>query len=91
VLIAKIRVRHAVVGAYADHDALFLLEIGIVIAEVDGLAGAAGSVVTGVEIQDHMMGTQHRRQIEHLHVGIGQGKERSRLAFAGLGRHGWGF
>jgi len=91
VLIAKIGVSHAIVRTYAGHDAFFLLEIGIVITEVNCLTSTAGGVVTGVEVQDHMVGSQHRRQIEHAHIGIGQGKERNRLTFARYRRRGFGF
>ena len=91
VLITKIGMGHAIVRTYAGHDAFFPLKIGIVITEVDRLTGTAGGVVTGVKVQDHMMGSQHRRQIEHAHIGIGQGKERNRLTFAGYRHRGFGF
>jgi hypothetical protein len=47
VLVAEVGVGQAIVGADADHDALFLREVGVVVAEIDGLTGAAGVLSRG--------------------------------------------
>ena len=59
----------------AKHDRALLTELGIDIAEIAGLTGAAAGHVLGIEVEDYFL-SPIVRQPAHLTILIRQGKIR---------------
>src|SRR6267378_4368635 len=53
VLLPEVLMRLEPVGRDAKDHGMVLLELGVVVAEVAGFLGAAGSLVLGIEVEDH--------------------------------------
>ena len=73
-LVAEFGMAEAVVAGHAQDDAAMPRELVLVVGEVDGLDGAARGIVLGIEIQNGVILAAQLRQVEGLHVGVGQCK-----------------
>lgn len=78
-MVPEIRMCQAIVRTHAHDNAALPGKVSVVVTEINGLTGAAGGVVAGIEVQDHMMGRERRREIEDFHICIRQGKKRCGL------------
>src|SRR5580765_162244 len=72
VLVAECLVREHVVARDAEDHGVELLELVLAIGEADGLDGAAGRAVLGIEIEDDVLLPPVAGEIHHLHAGVGK-------------------
>ena len=80
VAVAEIGVGQAVVARHAEHHAVVLDELILVVREIGGDQGAAGRAVFWIEVQDNMLLALEGRQVHGLHVGIGELERRRGLS-----------
>src|SRR6266480_3879771 len=72
------RIRHS---RRAEHHAVELAELVLVVGEIGGHQGAAGRAVARVEIDHHMLLAAERQQAHRLHVGVGKRERRRWLSW----------
>jgi hypothetical protein len=80
VAVAEVGVRQAVVARHAQHHAVVLDEIFLVVGELGGDQGAARRAVARIEVQHDVLLPLELRQAHVLHVGIRKIEDRSRLS-----------
>src|SRR5476649_1822976 len=78
--VAELGMGDAIVRRNTEDHAIVPRKLLLMVGEFDRLPRAAGRAVSGIKIQDDVFLALERSKIDRLHVGVGEGKNRSGLS-----------